>query len=383
MNIDFNTIINRRDSDSEKWNKYDEDVLPLWVADTDFMAPAPIINAIRDRLDHGLFGYSFTQESSKIAVCDWLERRHDWKVTPEEIIIFPGVVPAFNIATRACTNPGDSVLIQTPAYHPFLELPQNTNLTCSNHSINRDGKGHYLILRSDFMDHVLPKTRIFMLCNPQNPTGRVFTREELTIMAEACLEHNIIICSDEIHSDIIYPPNHHIPFASLSEEIAQATITLLSPSKTFNLAGLKSSVVIIQNPHLRESFINQTKGYGRTVNILGEAALTAAYSQCDDWLDEFLDYLDTNRKYLHDFVHSELPGVRMNLPEGTYLGWLDFSGTSLDSPAAYLLDKGKVALNSGDWFGNQFAQFARINFGCQNEILSAALDRIKSALISL
>ena len=298
------------------------------------------------------------------------------------MIIFPGVVPAFNIAARTCSNPGDSVLIQTPAYHPFLDLSQNTNLISSNHALHRESGGHYSLLRSDFLDHILPNTRIFMLCNPQNPTGRVFTRAELTIMAEDCLEHNIIMCSDEIHSDIIYSPNHHIPLASLSEDIAQSTITLLSPSKTFNLAGLKSSVVIIQNPHLRDTFINQPKGYGRTVNILGEAALVAAYTLCDDWLVELIDYLDENRKYLHDYVKSELPGVRMSLPEGTYLGWLDFHGTSLESPSAYLLEKGKVALNSGEWFGNQYSQFARINFGCQKEILAAALDRIKSALVS-
>jgi cystathionine beta-lyase len=382
MKFNFEELIDRRDSDSAKWNRYENDVLPLWVADMDFLSPPPVIDALRDRLNHGLFGYSFTQDSTKNTICSWLDRWHGWSVSPEEIFLSPGVVPAFNIATRAFTNPGDSVLIQTPAYHPFLDLSKNTNVELSNQSLRSDTSGRYEINILDFKEHLLPTTRIFMLCNPHNPTGRVFQEDELISMAEACLERNVIICSDEIHCDLVYTPNRHIPIASISEEIAQNTITLISPSKTFNLAGLKSSVVIIKNAHLRELFIKHARGFTGAVNILGEVAMNAAYSLCDNWLQELLSYLENNRKTLFEFVNNELPGVSMSLPEGTYLGWLDFTKTIHSCPSDFLLKNAHVALNAGEWFGEDFSKFARINFGCQAATLTNALDRIKSAFNS-
>ena len=221
-----------------------------------------------------------------------------------------------------------------------------------------------------------------MLCNPHNPTGRVFAEAELTDIAEMCLDRNIIICSDEIHSDLIFPPHHHIPIASLSEDISQATITLISPSKTFNLAGLKASAAIIKNPRLRELFKERTCGYARSINVLGEVALNVAYKHCAKWLDDLIMYLDRNRQFLYEFVNNDLPGVSMNKPEGTYLGWLDFSGSSIDNPSPFLIEHAGVALNAGDWFGDQYCNFARINFGCQFSTLEEALNRIQSSLIS-
>lgn len=382
MKNEFDLLINRRDSDSAKWNRYEEDVLPLWVADTDFATPAPIISAIQDRLDHKLFGYSIPQETTKIAVCTWLEERHGWVVSTDDVLLFPGVVPAFNIAARAATNPGDSVLIQTPAYHPFLDIPSNVGLVGSEHSLVPDRSGRYQIDMDAFDKSIRPDTRIFMLCNPHNPTGRVFEEQELTRLADLCLENNVIICSDEIHSDLVYQPHRHKPIASLSDEVSQSTITLISPSKTFNLAGLKASAVIIQNSILREQFINQSKGFSGSVNILGETAMRAAYDHCADWLTELLKYLDSNRQFLFEFVNQELPGVSMAMPEGTYLGWLDFTETGLDSPGEHLLQEARVALNTGSWFGTSYSKFARINFGCPREILEQALERVKSALFS-
>jgi cystathionine beta-lyase len=221
-----------------------------------------------------------------------------------------------------------------------------------------------------------------MLCNPHNPTGRVFSNEELFDIANLCMEKNVIICSDEIHCDIVFAPNQHIPIASISEEISQSTITLISPSKTFNMAGLYASAVIITNPLIRERFINQARGVTGPVNLLGEVAMHAAYTHCDAWLEEFLLYLEQNRRYLIDFIETELPGVSMAAPEGTYLGWLDFSETNLDDPAKFLLDSARVALNPGDWFGSSYQNFARINFACQLKTLETALSRIKSALSS-
>jgi cystathionine beta-lyase len=382
MSDDFNSPVNRRDSDSVKWNRYPADVLPLWVADMDFLSPQPIKDALQARISHNIFGYSQPQETTKNSICKWVERRHNWNISPEEIILFPGVVPAFNIAVRAITNPGDSVLLQTPAYHPFFDLADNANVSLRYAPLCTTIKGKYEIDLKDFKRQIQSSTRLFMLCNPHNPTGRVFSKQELISMAELCLDRNLIICSDEIHSDLVFSPHEHIPIASISEEIAYSTITLISPSKTFNLAGLKSAAVIIKNPLLRETYLKQISGYAGSVNILGEAAMNAAYSLCDDWLDHLLDYLDLNRRILYEFTNHELAGVSMYAPEGTYLGWLDFSNTNLESPSSFLLEKAKVALNAGEWFGEDFNKFARINFACPTSTLEKALDRIKSSLAS-
>jgi cystathionine beta-lyase len=382
MNHNFDHIIDRRKSDSVKWNRYDEDVLPLWVADMDFPPPKPVIHALHDRLKHGIFGYSVPQESTKQAICGWLQRRHNWLVQPEQIVLFPGVVPAFNVVTRVFTNPGDSVVIQTPAYRPFFDLPVHSSIELIKNPLQIDQKGRYLLDHIHFKRYLQPNTRVFMLCNPHNPTGRVFTKTELTSIATVCLEQKMVICSDEIHSDLVYPPYQHTPIASLSEEISQATVTLISPSKTFNIAGLHTSAVIIQNENFRDKFIQGTCGYANSLNVLGEAAMCAAYTHGDPWLDDLIAYLDQNRIFLSDFIQDELSSVSMNLPEGTYLGWLDFSSSGLDSPGNFLLHEARIALNEGDWFGDEYSKFARINFGCPHSQLELALHRIKSALNS-
>jgi cystathionine beta-lyase len=382
MNHEFDNQPDRRKSDSIKWTFFEEDVLPLWVADLDFASPAPVIESLRKRIDHKLFGYSLPQDSTIDAVCNWLKRRYDWQVSPDEVLLLPGVVPSFNIAARACTNPGDSVLIQTPAYRPFLELPENSQLLASEQTLSANNDGEYYIDLDIFSDKILPSTRIFMLCNPHNPTGRVFREEELTSLAEICLEREVIICADEIHNDIVYSPNRHIPIASLSEDISQITITLISPSKAFNLAGLKCSAVIITNSLLRDRFHKEARGLVGPTNLLGETAMHAAYNYCDNWLEDLLNYLDKNRQYLVEYVQTELPGVEIAKPEGTYLGWLDFSGTKLEDPAKFFQENARVALKAGEWFGCNFRSYARINFGCQFNILEMALNRIKSAMIS-
>ena len=383
MIYNFDHQINRRESDSIKWSRFDEDVLPLWVADTDFLSPPNLIKSLHERIDHGIFGYAKPQESTKNAIQNWVYDRHGWKVKLEDIILLPGVVQGFNFAAKAFTSPGDAVLIQTPAYHPFFQVAENSNLTQVAIPLAPGPDGSYYFNEDEFRSALTSKSKIFMLCNPHNPTGRTFSKIELHSMAQVCLENNIIICSDEIHSDLVYPESIHIPISSLSEDIAKNTISLISASKTFNIAGLKSSAAIITNPGLREIFIKTTSGFSGSVNLLGELALRTAYEDGEDWLNELLSYLNLNRDYLFDYVNSELDGIRMTKPEGTYLGWLDCSGLGLKDPSKFFLEEARVALNSGSWFGENYSQFVRINFGCPTNTLVTGLERIKFALNSL
>jgi len=382
MKYQFDKVTDRQNSDSIKWNLFEEDVLPLWVADMDFLCPPEVVNAIRNRLDHGIFGYSKPQQSTKRAIQHWLVSRHGWEVQTEDILLLPGVVQAFNVAASTFSNPGDSVLIQTPAYHPYFDLKSNSKLNQIINPLACDSSGRFSLDIQSFEASLKPDTRTFMLCNPHNPSGRVFTKDELLAMASTCLANNTIICSDEIHSDIIHPGFKHIPIASLSSEIAHSTVTLVSTTKTFNLAGLKSSAVIISNPRLKEQYSKQLSGFVGSVNILGEIGLAAAYEYGSEWLSELLSYLDANRQFLLDFVSNELPGISVYPPEGTYLAWLDCSELNLSEPATFFLEQAKVGLNSGSWFGDNYLQHVRINFGCPREILSTALNRIKNALSS-
>jgi cystathionine beta-lyase len=257
----------------------------------------------------------------------------------------------------------------------------NANLVQQEMELSRGSDGQYKVDFDAFEAAITEKTRIFMLCNPQNPTGRVFRADELEQMAEICLRHNIIICSDEIHSDLVYSESKHIPIASLSPEIAANTITLLAPSKTFNIAGLKTSVAVIPNPQLRKKYEAARRGVVDWVNLLGQVAARAAYREGEPWLDALLVYLQANRDYLYEFVQNELPGVNMAKPEGTFLAWLDCNRAGIEGqPDKYFLEKAGVAMNAGEWFGKGGEGFVRLNFGCPRSMLEEALQKIKSAL---
>jgi len=381
MKYNFDQIINRRESESIKWNLYEDNVLPLWVADTDFLSPPSVVSSLQERINHGIFGYPKIQNTTKQAIQQWLLKRHNWKINTDDIILIPGVVQGFNITAKAYTNPGDSLLIQTPAYHPFFHVATNSNTNLIVSPLAQSPDGSYKVNEDYFQSSITPETRIFMLCNPQNPTGRTFSKLELQSMAEVCLKHNIIICSDEIHSDLVFTETKHIPIASLSKDISAITITLLSASKTFNIAGLKSSAVVITDPLLRDRFVQTMNGSVGGVNLLGEIALRAAFETGADWLDELLSYLEVNRNLLFDFVQAELPGVQMSKPESTYLGWLDCKETGLENPSEFFIDRARVALNNGSWFGEKYSHFVRLNFGCPKERLYAGLERIKTALL--
>jgi len=384
MQFNFDELIDRRSSGSIKWHYYNEDVLPMWVADMDFRSPQPVIDALQQRVDHGVFGYAHDVPGLKDAILNWLKEQYKWQVQAEDIVYVPGVVPGFNMAAQSLTQPNLGLLIQTPVYMPFLEVADNANMQKKYTQLNHLPNGRYEIDFDAFEAAVADHTGMFLLCNPHNPVGRVYNREELERMADICLRHDVQICSDEIHADLIYSGQQHIPMASLSPEVAQNTITLLAPSKTFNIAGLGFSFAVISNPKLRQAFENARRGTAGWSNVLAMTAACAAYQDGAPWLSAALNYLEANRDYLIDFVNNQLPGVHMAKPEGTYLAWLDCNDLSLNtSPHQFFLQKARVSLNDGATFGPGGEGFVRLNFGCPRSLLAEGLERMRHALLVL
>ena len=381
MTFDFDTPTNRRASESMKWNAYPADVLPMWVADMDFRSPPAVRAALQKRLDHGVFGYPTPPKRAREAVTAWLANRHGWEVDPEAVLLLPGVVPGFNVAARAVTNPGDGILVQTPVYGPFFRVAKNVGLIHQEMELVQRADGQYEVDYDAFEGVITEETRLFLLCNPHNPVGRVFRQDELEHMAEICLRHDVVICSDEIHNDLVFREHQHTPLATLSPEIAANTITLIAPSKTFNIAGLKASAAIIENKVLREKFEAARADMVEWVNIFGLVALEAAYREGEPWLEALLNYLQANRDFVFDFVQTELPGVKMAKPEGTHLAWLDCREAGIDgSPGEFFLENARVAVNDGAWFGKGGEGFVRFNFAAPRATVKEALERMKAAL---
>ena len=381
MQYNFDEIIPRRITDSEKWNHYDQDVLPFWVADMDFKSPQPVIDALHQRVSHGIFGYPSDNLALKESICNRMQNLYQWEVDPQEILFLPGVVSGFNLIVHAFTQPGDGVLMQPPVYHPFLIAPNNAKAVRQNAPLIIDEKQHYSIDFDLFNTAIDAKTKLFLLCNPHNPVGRVFSRSELRNMAEICLQNNIIICSDEIHADIIYQNHKHIPIASLDPEIARRTITLMAPSKTFNIAGLGFSFAIIQNPDLLREVKKARGGLVSGPNLLGITAALAAYNHGEEWLQQLISYLGNNWMELNEFLHSNMPGIKVSPIEGTYLAWLDCRELMLkESPFEFFLNHARVACNDGKIFGIGGEGFARFNFGCPRQTMQEGLKRMQQAL---
>jgi cystathionine beta-lyase len=383
MAYDFDRVIDRRSTNSNKWRKYPADVLPLWVADMDFASPEPVVRALRERAEHGVYGYGFEGPEFAQVFVDRLQKRYGWTVSPEAVVMIPGVIPGFNVACRALTVPGDGLLMQLPVYPPILRAPGNHELTRDEALLGRERDGRYVADLDAFRAAIHGRTRAFLLCNPHNPVGRVFTPDELEGMARICLERDLAIIADEIHCDLLYGAHRHIPMASLGPEVARRTITLMAPSKTFNLAGLKVSVAVIPDAALRERFLAARGDYVQAqVNIMGYAAALAAYRDGDAWLAELLRYLEANRDFLADYVRRHLPGVTMTPPEGTYLAWLDCrgAGPAAADPFTFFLERAKVALNDGALFGRGGQGFVRLNFGSPRALLTEGLERMRRAL---
>jgi cystathionine beta-lyase len=388
MNEIFDRVVDRRNTNSVKWDKTEElfgekDLLPLWVADMDFKVAEPILQAVQKQIEHGIFGYPSRPASLYKSIIDWCEKRHQWKIENEWINFTPGVVPALSTIINAFTKPGDKIVIQSPVYHPFFEMVKKNGRTLVNNSLKYDNSRYEMDL--DDLEEKLDKdVKLLILCNPHNPVGRVWKREELQRLAEICLKNNILIVSDEIHSDLIYREYKHIPIASLSEEIAKQTITCIAPSKTFNLAGLQTAVTIIQNEKHHDVFKGYTESQGMFfTNSVGLVATEAAYQYGEEWLEHLLDYLTDNVTLLKEFIENRLPEIKVIEPEGTYLIWLDFRtlGLGTKEMEQLTLKEAKVALNEGHIFGKGGAGFKRINIACPRKTLEEALVRIEKAII--
>ena len=381
MHFDFDTVPARLGTDSQKWQKYaGRDILPLWVADMDFKSSPAIIAALHDRVAHGIFGYARPVKSTVDAVVDALQRNYAWKIDPAWIVWLPGLVCGLNITAQAFAQAGEEVLTLTPVYPPFMSAPKNSaRLSTQAAFVLRDG--HWQIDWDALARAVTPRTKLFYLCNPHNPLARVWRREELIRLGEFCAQHHLVLCSDEIHCDLILDPTlHHLPAASLSPEISARTVTLMAPSKTYNVPGLGTSFAIISDPALRAQFIRASAGVVAEVTALGFTACEAAYRDSEAWRQALLTYLRGNRDFLLDYLTREIPGIRVEAPiEATYLAWLNLEALHLADPVAHFETHG-VGLSEGAYFGAPKGHYVRLNFGCPRATLAEALHRMKTAV---
>lgn len=381
MIYNFDELPHRRATESIKWQWVPEDVLPMWVADMDFVSPEPVVRALQERVAHGVFGYALDVPGLRDTLVARLSDRYHWNVEADHFVYVPGVVSGFNMAAHALLQPGEGVFFKTPVYMPFFGVAGNTKGIQQEMLLTENPDGHYTIDWDAFEAAITPQTKMFLLCNPHNPVGRVFTRAELERMAEICLRHNLWICSDEIHCDLVFPAHQHIPIASLDPEVASRTITLMAPSKTFNVAGLQCSFATIPNPELRRRFTHADQGLIHGVNLLGLVAAHAAYNEGQEWLDQLLVYLQGNRDWLVSFVNTQMPGVRVFAPEGTYLAWIDCRALDLqEKPEEFFRKNARVELIDGSTFGRGGKGFVRLNFGCPRSMLVEAMERMRAAL---
>ncbi|MDI6753469.1 MAG: PatB family C-S lyase [Thermodesulfobacteriota bacterium] len=380
MQYDFDTERNRRGSDSAKWGKYGNDVLPMWVADMDFISAEPILRALHERVDRGFFGYTQPMEELCATIKRRLKSLYDWEVQKEDLFFLPGLVTGLNFAFQAFARPGEGVLVQPPVYHHFLKDPIFHGRSLNDPTLVPKGDT-YEIDFDALHKAITEQTKIFILCNPHNPVARVYTPMELGKLAEICLRHGLIICSDEIHCDLIYPGYRHIPIATLSPEVAARTITLMAPSKTYNLAGLRCGFAVIQNSELKKIWRKTTLGLNPGLNIMGQVAALAGYKEGQEWLDQVMAYLKDNRDYLLKSIPERLPAIRMTRMEATYLAWLNCREAGIPgNPFEFFLKEAKVALNDGVEFGKGGEGFVRLNFACPRKTLIEAIERMSAAL---
>ncbi|WP_460095342.1 MalY/PatB family protein [Pseudomonas sp. S2_B03] len=381
MTFDFDQLFDRHHTGSTKWSRYPADVLPMWVADMDFAAPPVIVEALQQRLLHPLLGYSVAQDNLRAAIVADLWNKYAWQVKPQELIFLPGVESGFNMALKALVQAQQNVVVQVPNYPPLRHAPGHWGLNKVELQFEAQADGTYATPLESLRES-LKGGGALLLSNPHNPLGKVFAREELQAVADICAAQDAWIISDEIHAELCFDGRVHIPTASLSPEISKRTITLMSASKAYNIAGLKTSFMIIQDAALRERVNHARCGMVDSVNPLGMEATRVAYSEAGPWLAELKIYLQANRDWLVDAVRTRLPGVTINVPQGTYLAWLDCTALDLPDPQRFFLEQGKVGLSAGLDFGDRHQQFVRLNFGCPRALLEEGIARMERALAS-
>ena len=389
MKYDFDRVIDRRNTYSIKYDPASrgkpDDVLPMWVADMDFAAPPCVTDALVARAKHGIFGYSESDAAYYAALQKWFGERFGWSVEREWLICTPGVVNALYVAVRAFTKPGDAVVVQNPVYYPFNSAVKQTGrellvneLVYDRHAPN---EGRYTIDFDDF-ESKIKQAKLFIMCNPHNPVGRVWTRDELIRMGEICLRHGVTVIADEIHQDIVFPGRRHLVFAAVDERFSGITVTCTTPSKTFNLAGLLHANIFISNKTLHAQFKQEYANCGLSQpGIMGLAACEAAYANGAEWVDELASYLAGNTALIREFLAARIPAIKLIEPEGTYLAWLDFSALTLSDAELdnAITGKAKLWLNSGPMFGKGGSGFQRMNAACPRSVLQKALERLEKA----
>ncbi|MDK2945645.1 MalY/PatB family protein [Geotoga petraea] len=382
----FENIVNRKNTNSVKWDLNEtifgkSDVIPMWVADMDFKAPEEVLNALKEVVDHGVFGYPTRTDSYYNAIIRWFGIYHEWKIEKNWISFSPGVVPGLKIAINALTNPGDKILIQTPVYYPFYEVIKNNERKIVKNEMIYTDSGYIMDfedLEDKFKDD---KMKLFILCSPHNPVGRVWKKEELKKIADLAEKYGKIVISDEIHADLVYKGFKHIPFQKISEYVKNNTITFTAPSKTFNIAGLETANAIIPNKELKELFEKTKTRYSSDLtNIFGIRGLEAAYNYGRDWLDELIWYLEENIDFIDEYFKSNIPQIKFFKPEGTYLLWLDMRELGDEETVKdILINKAGVGLEEGSIFGEGGKGFFRMNIATTRKIIEKALNNMNEA----
>lgn len=390
MNFNFDKIIDRTNNFSAKWSEMNKnfgtnDLLPMWVADMDFLTAPCVMEALKDRLEQGIFGYTTRPSSYNESIVNWLDNRFSWKINQEWLMFSPAVITSISLLIQNLTQKNDKIMIQEPVYSPFHNIVESNERSLVISPLVKLDDGSYVMDYED-IEAKIKDVKVFILCNPHNPVGRVWTREELTRLGEICLKHNVLIISDEIHSDIILKNHKHTPFASISKEFRENTITCMAPTKTFNLAGLQSSFLVISNPYYYEVM---DKAFSildiKRNNAFSLVATEAAYNYGEDWLYELIKYIEDNVDFAIDYIKNHMPQLKVKKPEGTYLLWVDFSNLNVDKKDLKnaLINKGRIALSDGSSFGIGGAGYYRINLACPRSMVLEGLKRIEFAIKSL
>ena len=392
MKYNFNERIDRSENHSAKWAEMEmkfgrSDLIPMWVADMDIKAAPEIIESMKKKVEQEIFGYVYRPDSYYKTATEWLKKRFGYEISPSSLIHSPGVVPSMSILVKMLTKNSDKILIQTPVYPPFASAVKDNGRELVENPLIKDEKGYYTIDFEDLEKKLsLDEVKLLILCNPHNPVGRVWKKEELLKMGELCKKYNVRILADEIWRDLIMPGYKHTPMASLSKDIEDITITLFSPTKSFNLAGLQASFATFPRAEERKEFDNILGQMDvKRNNPFSLVAFETAYEKCEDWLEELILHIDGNMQYVVDFIAEKLPEIKVVKPEGTYLMWLDFNGTKIpqDKIQEFLINEAKVAMNDGGSFGSNGKGFARMNVACPRYMVEEAMERIEKALKNL